>query len=189
MEHYAPLVHWKTDDLLPLWQLRRRNGLRVDITSRFNAKFKITAICGISDDESHRLRELMREGTIPCKPCGEKGFMGYDDTIFTNNSMESPGFTKAAVSGKILNMRLGNNFEDHVAKHPHDGYTVQFENVPWSVFKRYWRKPINLDRQFHGHKVKTTWRKNHAYMSFIMKVRREPHLVLSGNVNFQHVPD
>jgi hypothetical protein len=178
-QHYAPTVHWKTDDLLPLWQLRRRNGLRVDITSQFDAKFKITAICGISDEESNRLRELMRAGTIPCELCGEKGFMGYDDTIFkhtnnvgegwgwhvTNNAMESPGFTKAAVSGKILNMRLGNNFENHVTKHPNDGYTVQFENVPWAVFKRYWRKPINLDRQFHGQKIKSSWRKNHAYLS------------------------
>jgi len=176
--HYAPLVHWKTDDFLPLWQLRSQNVLRVDITSQFNAKFKLTALCGISDEKAVELKELMRKGTIPCTPCGHDGFLGSDDTIFkytnkvgegwgwhvTNNAMESPGFTKAAVSGKILNMRLGSNFENHVAKHPKDGYTVQFENVPWAVFKRYWRKPIHLDKQFHGQKIKTSWRKNHGYI-------------------------
>ena len=176
--HYTSLVHWKTDDELPLWQLQRRNRLRINITSMFDAKFLISAVCGLSDYEALYLRGLMESQTIPCKPCS-KGFMGYDNTIFehtsmvgdgwgwhvTNNAMEAPGFTKAVVDGRLLGMRLGNDFCDYVAKHPEDGYTVQFENVPWAVFKRYWRKPIHLDRQFHGQKIKTSWRKNHGYLS------------------------
>ncbi len=178
-QFYNSLVHWKTDDFLPLWQLTSQNVLRVDITSQFDAKFRLSALCGISDDEAIVLKKLMEEKTIPCTPCGSNGFMGSDDTIFehtnkvgegwgwhvTNNAMESPGFTKSALQGRVLNMQIGNDFKDHVAKHPEDGYTVQFENVPWTVFKRYWRKPINLDRQFHGTKIKTSWRKNHGYMS------------------------
>jgi len=163
---YNSLVHWKTDDLLlPLWQLTGENVLRVDITSQFDAKFRLSALCGISDDKAIVLKELMEEKTIPCTPCGQNGFMGFCDTIFehtnkvgegwgwhvNNNAMESPGFTKYAVQGRVLHMQTGNDFRDHVAKHPEDGYTVQFENVPWTVFKRYWRKPIHLDRKIHSH--------------------------------------
>ena len=96
--------------------------------------------------------------------------MGYDNTIFehtnmvgdgfgwhvTNNAMEAPGF---------LNMRLGADFAVHVARHPNDGYTVQFMNVPWSVFKRYWRKPINLDRRFHRGKTEPAWRRRYGHES------------------------
>lgn len=176
-QHYVSLVHWKTDDELPLWQLQRRNRLRINITSMFDAKFLVTAICGLSDDEALYLRGRMESQTIPCVPCA-KGFVGYDNTIFehtsmvgdgfgwhvTNNAMEAPGFTKAAVDGRLFNMRLGNDFKDHVARHPNDGYTVQFENVPWSVFKRYWRKPVHLDRKLHRGKTPPTWRKNYGHM-------------------------
>ncbi len=178
-EHYNAVVHWDTSDALPLWQLTRANLLRVDISSQFDAKFKVTAICGLSTEVGVYLKSLMAAGTIPCIRCGSHGYRGFTDDIFkhtlpvgdgwgwhvTNNSMESPGFIKAAVDGQVLGMRPGDDFDDFVAKHPKDGYTVQFSNVPWAVFKRYWRKPINLDRQFHGQKIKTPWRKNHAYLS------------------------
>lgn len=178
---YIPVVHWNTDDRPATWQLQRRNRLRVDIVDQFDARFLLTAIRGLSDEEGNKLKELMRDGTIPATPCGTAGFSGTCDTIFdhtgrpgdgwgwhvTNSATEFPALTKAAArDGLFKKMRIGNDFKDHVTKHPQDGYTVQFENVPWAVFKRYWRKPINLDRQFHGQKIKTSWRKNHGHMSW-----------------------
>ena len=179
-DHYAAAVHWDTSDVLPLWQLRRSGVLRVDVSAQFGAKFKVTAIRGLTYELSTYLKKLMAEGTISCIRCGSHGYRGFTDDIFkhtlpvgegwgwhvTNDSLESPGFRKAAVDHEILDMRMGADFVDHVTKHPDDGYTVQFMNVPWAVFKRYWRKPINLNRQFHGQKIKTSWRKNHAYLSW-----------------------
>lgn len=186
---YNSLVHWKTDDGLPLWQLCRRGyRLRVNITSMFNSKFLITAIRGLSDEEAIYLKGRMEAGDIPCEPCGAAGFMGFDATIFdhtnmvgvgwgwhvTNNAMEAPAFIQYMKDGKIGNIRLGEDLRerglgedvrDHVAKHPDDGYTVQFENVPWGVFKRYWRKPINLDRRFHRGKTEPAWRRRYGHES------------------------
>jgi hypothetical protein len=176
--HYAAAVHWDTSDsVLPLWQLRRGGVLRVDISAQFGAKFKVTAICGLTHEVSTYLKTLMANGTIPCTRCGQSGYRGYTDDIFnhtlpvgegwgwhvTNNAMEAPGFVKAATSENFLSIPIGSDIPNSVTRHPNDGYTVQFSNVPWAVFKRYWRKPINLHRQFHGQKIKTSWRKNHTY--------------------------
>lgn len=177
-ENYIPTVHWKTDEELPLWQLTSDNMLRVDITEQFGARFRLTALRGIPDEDKELLRSQMQAGTIPCVPRGES-YYGHSLDVFnythrpgdgwgwhvTNNAMESPGLVKAVVGREIWNMGLGQDFRDHVARHPDDGYTVQFENVPWTFFKRYWRKPINLNRRFHSSRTKTSWTKNYGYMT------------------------
>jgi hypothetical protein len=60
-------------------------------------------------------------------------------------------------------MVAGEAFTDFMVRHPKDGYTVQFHNVPWGLFNRYWRKPINLNKQFHSEKKKNRFGKNHGY--------------------------
>lgn len=174
-DFYDYAVHWGVDKPSSLWQLTGSHSLRVDITKRFDAKYRITALRELPESESNALKKLMEKGIIPSIKCGQLGYKGDCEEIFkhvsrpgngwgwyvTNNVLESPGWRHAG--SKNPNMLAGQSFQDYMVTHPKDGYTVQFHNVPWEIFNRYWRKPVNLDKQFHTSKRKNRFGKNYGY--------------------------
>lgn len=173
MYHYG--VNWELKTPLPLWQLTGSHQLRIDITSQFNSKFRLVALRELAESESDALKLLMGRGTIPSTPCGQRGYRGYDEAIFkhtprpgngwgwyvSNDCHEFPGWRHSVSHSPAI--FAGDSLCKFLTRHPKDGYTVQFHNVPWGLFKRYWRKPINLDKQFHGDKKKNKFGKNQGF--------------------------
>jgi hypothetical protein len=172
---YHYWVDWETEKPLPIWQLTSTHQLRVDITSRFNSRFRLAALRELPESEANALKLLMGRGTIPSTVCGQNGYRGNCETIFnhvtppgcgwgwyvTNNCKEFPGWNRA--QGINPDIHPGEHLTKLIALHPKDGYTVQFHNVPWGIFNRYWRRPINLNNQFHTAKNKNRWSKSHGY--------------------------
>lgn len=160
-------VDWEVKKPLPLWQLTGSHQLRVDITSQFDSRFRLAALRELPESESNALKLLMGRGTIPSVTCGQQGYRGDCETIFshvgrpgdgwgwyvTNDCHEFPGWSHAI--SRHPNIRAGEDMSDYATLHPKDGYTVQFHNVPWGIFNRYWRRPINLNNQFHSAKSKS----------------------------------
>ena len=149
-------VHWEVEEPHALWQLTGQNYLRVDVTRVFDAKFRIVAYTNFPDEMGEHLRARIKAKEISAVTCGQEGFKGFERDIFefvhepgvdptmyrlTNNAHLMPGM-KAQWNGE-------SRFMHTLAPHPQDGYSVQFNAVPWNIMKRYWRKPINLNRQFH----------------------------------------
>jgi len=180
--NYHATVHWKTDENLPLWQLKDHGSdhyhISVDITEMFDARFKLTADRGVSADDYRNIRTLIEDGLI--ESAGHSNsYYGYTPEIFdhtdkpgdgwgwhvTNSCVMSPGLQRSGHRNKILGGIDDRHLTDFAAKHPEGGYTVQFHNVPWSFFKRYWRKPINLNRPYHGSKLKSSFSKNYGYVT------------------------
>ena len=175
-DFYDYAVDWEVERELPLWQLTGSHQLRVDVTRRFDARFRIAALRELPESESDALKLLMGRGTIPSIACGQRGYRGDCEEIFkhvsrpgdgwgwyvTNNVMEFPGW-RHAVTHSPNNLVAGNDLNTLTAPHPKDGYTVQFHNVPWGIFNRYWRRPINLNKQFHSAKRKGRWSKSPGY--------------------------
>ncbi len=163
-------VHWEVEKPYPRWQLTSQNYLRVDVTGSFGAKYRIVAYTDLNDDAAESLRKLIQFDIISADSCGQEGFKGWDEEdLFahvkrpgessqwrvTNNAHILPGMKE--------NWTRETKFADSLMPHPQDGYVVQFNAVPWDILKRYWRKPIHLDRQFHGRK-RGKWAK-HGFSS------------------------
>ena len=174
-ELYTYAVDWEVERPLPLWQLTGSHQLRVDVTRRFDAKFRIAALRELPESESDALKLLMGRGTIPSVTCGQQGYRGDCEKIFnhvsrpgdgwgwyvTNDCLEFPGWRNTmSISPSIA---PDDSFSKLMTPHPKDGYTVQFHNVPWGIFNRYWRRPINLNKQFHSAKSKGRWSKSPGY--------------------------
>ena len=159
-------VHWSMDGPPARWQLTSQNFLRLDITEQFDSRCLLTAYTDLNDELAGEFRDAIRAGRVSAGPCGNKGFVGLTDDFLkvvpgpgedqgiipqcrwrvTNCSRVSPGFIARVAKG----LRVGTALSSHMTLHPDDGFSVQFNAVPWDLFKRYWRKPINLDRRFHG---------------------------------------
>jgi hypothetical protein len=175
-EFYTYAVDWEVERPLPLWQLTGSHQLRVDVTKQFDAKYRIAALRELHESESNNLKLLMGRGTIPSTTCGQTGYKGNCEEIFkhvsspgdgwgwyvTNNSQEFPGW-RHAVTQYPATVIPGESLSLATMPHPKDGYTVQFYNVPWGIFNRYWRRPINLNKQFHTAKWKHRWGKSHGH--------------------------
>ena len=162
-------IHWETESQHPLWQLTSQGYLRIDVTQHFGANYRLIAYRKLYDGDKERIDKAIDLGNIECDEIGRReaewgymssdtdeyiggGCIGYKRDILkylndpragwwmTNNSRLLPGF-----------VRKYKNFEPkvHCKRHPDDPYQVQFSGVPWAVFTRYWRKPINLNRRFH----------------------------------------
>ena len=87
--------------------------------------------------------------------------MGYQDDIFDYVSPpnENPQYWRVTNCAHILpgykvkhknKMGIGDHFSKTFTPHPGEGFVVQFNAVPWAIMKRYWRKPIHLNRKFHS---------------------------------------
>lgn len=168
-------VHWEVDSPHALWQLTSQNYLRVDVTRQFNSKYRLIAYRELLDDEGASLRALAKDGAFESQSCGQDGLKGYDTDIFFHTAEVGSGYGwRVTNCARILPglrhewtrpANMGNSLADMFGKSPHDNYVVQFNAVPWDVFKRYWRKPINLDRKFHGKRRKTRWGALHSIAS------------------------
>ncbi len=170
-------IHWETETELPLWQLTGQDWLRVDITRQFDAKFRLTAYKPLFEEEVTALRARMFnvekdewwEPTIDSTHTSNSGSrMGSKRDIFkyiappekggsdwrvSNCARISPGFMR-----RIRPDTVGINA---MVRHPKEAYQVQFCGVPWDIFTRYWRKPINLNRKFHN-RGRSKWSKRYS---------------------------
>lgn len=156
-------IHWDTTTDLPLWQLTSQDWLRVDITHQFDAKFKLTAYKPLLEMEATALRTRMAnsEGdydwtcTIESARYDHTGSrVGKEEDIFKYISAPGVGpdwrvSNCARVSPGFMHYFLKRRPGTSMIRHPKEAYQVQFCGVPWKVFKKYWRKPINLNRKFH----------------------------------------
>ena len=158
-------VHWETEAPFALWQLTGENWLRVDVTEQFDARYRVVAYKPLTDEEAERIRRgcQYRDPKLNCariqaEGCGQNGWMGYQEDVFDLVGRPGEGFNWRVTNhaGLVPGLRRwkdkhfpATNFSDWVTKNPDIAYQVQFNSVPWGVFTRYWRKPINLNRQFH----------------------------------------
>ena len=163
-------IDWDTSKPRAKWQFTSQNYLRVDVTEQFDARFNIIAYTQVGEEHAEKIRVKCRSGDIPCQSCGQDGFKGFDESIFdihagpgeywgwrvTNCAHILPGFRHELSQARA---KVASTF----GPHPSDGYAVQFNAVPWGVFKRYWRKPIHLDRKFHTERRKSSFGKNRGY--------------------------
>jgi hypothetical protein len=174
-------IHWETETELPLWQLTSHDWLRVDITRDFDAKFRLVAYAPLLEGTANALRARMTnvekdeywEPTIEATCFGGTGSLfgskrdifkyispPGDDFVYgwrvSNCARVSPGFMRH-VSKKYSS----DNANAALVRHPKEAYQVQFCGVPWRIFKKYWRKPINLDRKFHNRGT-SKWSKRYS---------------------------
>lgn len=158
-------VHWEVHEPHALWQLTSQNYLRVDVTARFGSAYRLIAYTDLNDDSAASLKAMMKAGTIEAQSCGQDAYKGYGEDIFlhvpapnasmwpcrwrvTNCSHILPGYAHS-IARKASDMQRMQIVSNTFKRHPNDGYVVQFNAVPFGIFERYWRKPINLDRAFH----------------------------------------
>ena len=165
-------IHWETEQEYPLWQLTSLGYLRLDVTRMFDAKFRLVAYRHLEEETANALRARMVNGlsgidahywkceieSVKVGGTGSRGGRcGFTRDIFkfilppekddlwwrvTNCARLTPGLMHTwARESDYSNKWLVN--------HPSDPYQVQFSGVPWLTFKKYWRKPINLNRKWH----------------------------------------
>ena len=164
-------VHWEPEMELPLWQLTGQDWLRVDITNQFDAKFRLTAYKPLFEEEVTALRARMLnvekdewwEPTIESThTSSSRSRMGNKRDIFKYISPPEKGGSDWRVSNCArISPGFMHRANNSIVRHPKDVYQVQFCGVPWRIFTRYWRKPINLDRKFHD-RGKSKWSKRYS---------------------------
>jgi hypothetical protein len=163
-------MHWEVEEEYPKWQLNNYGIIRVDITHQFNAKFRIVAYTRVSELIQDELHRAITKKQINALGHGKGDHIGYHDDIFsiihevgtTSLEMEPWRVSNCAAMLPGYMRRIGHqSWENKVPEFavfvpsPTDQYSVQFSSVPWEVFKRYWRKPIYLNRNFHDGKEVT----------------------------------
>lgn len=178
-------IHWDTETDLPLWQLTSHDWLRVDITRQFDAKFLLTAYKPLFEEEAAALRSRMInvendewwKQTIDSSNLNGAGSrVGRKRDIFkyilppekgglswrvSNCARVSPGFMHHLSRGHRGALLVGDSMNKVMARHPKEAYQVQFCGVPWRIFKKYWRRPINLNRKFHDRGT-SKWSKRYS---------------------------
>jgi len=175
-------IEWETKESYPLWRLSDNHVLSVDITEKFNAKYRLVAYRFLREEEALALRQKAANGkfsvtTRQGRSRAINSILGYDHSIFdhtespgegtewlvTNNAHMMPGLKRRKYgNGSLV---AGQRFYETLFPNPHDGFQVQFCQVPYRIFKRYWRRPIRLASKWHT-KYKSRWGRGN-YASFM----------------------
>ena len=158
-------VHWEVEKFYPKWQLTSENWIRVDITKDIGSKYRIIAYTLLTEEMNEKVRLALSQKELCAETCGKDGWTGeYNDILDITGA---PGEFHGRLDWRVTNCarlvpayvrKFGKRQWDgdslprgHMfVQHPQDGFVVQFNSVPWRIFKRYWRKPIHLDKRFHS---------------------------------------